>query len=252
MQITPLKSYPAPAYPTHEARRSMPSLLARIPLRWQGNSRVLTALALTCGLVWPSTNALAEDDVLLQPQTTSPDTQTYQFDPYHYSITMGVTSNPSAYVMPDIQVKLIRISPTVWTINDILTCPLRDFLTHLDATARYDNNQVTVQRGKTTLVLHLNSTRAALNGKPIKLPLRIREKDGRVRVPVRAVVEALGGRVDWYAKTQIVDIRKSPTDQNPLSRQCTHHFRAAAPAPHTIAAAEVKEFIAWLKMEGIV
>ena len=43
--LTPLKDYATPQFPTLEAARSTPELLKRMPHRWQNFSRKATAMA---------------------------------------------------------------------------------------------------------------------------------------------------------------------------------------------------------------
>jgi hypothetical protein len=50
MYITPLKSYPEPMYPTREQAWELPELLRAMPRRWQGQAMVLAA-ALTCSVL---------------------------------------------------------------------------------------------------------------------------------------------------------------------------------------------------------
>jgi hypothetical protein len=255
MQVTPLKSYPTPGYPTREAREALPALRAALPLRWQGNSRVLTALALTCGLALPASRAAWAEDTAAPPAVTMPAepgtaSPTFIFSPHDYEpVTMGLISN----VGPEaLQPACFAIRYLGWTVNDILIVPLRLTAEHLGATVTRTVTQVRVQRNDTTIMLNLNSTNAVLDGKPLKLPLRVREHDGVVRVPLRVIVASLGGQVAWDAKAQSATVTAPGTA--PLVFQCAHHFRAQAPAalPRTIAAAEVHDFLAWLKAEGIV
>jgi len=72
MKIAPVKQYTDPKYPTRSAVDRDPTLLRAVPARWYGHALVLTAVAATCGIVTARWAICAEGETEKeQPPTTS-------------------------------------------------------------------------------------------------------------------------------------------------------------------------------------
>lgn len=79
--------------------------------------------------------------------------------------------------------------------------PLRAIMEALDAELSWNatTQTATVLREGTTLILPVNSSRAYVNGQPVDLDVPAQVVGGRLMIPVRFLVEATGGEVDWDA-----------------------------------------------------
>lgn len=75
---------------------------------------------------------------------------------------------------------------------------------------------VLVSRGATNLRIPVGENRVIKNGTAVQTDAAAMIKDGRTCLPIRAVIEALGGTVGWDANTRTVIITK-PTESSPVA-----------------------------------
>jgi hypothetical protein len=66
------------------------------------------------------------------------------------------------------------------------------------------DENINIIKNDQTMTLTLNSDKASFNGADVNLPLAPRRENGEVMVPLRAVMDAFGARVDWQADTRTV------------------------------------------------
>ncbi|MEW5922341.1 MAG: copper amine oxidase N-terminal domain-containing protein, partial [Bacillota bacterium] len=93
--------------------------------------------------------------------------------------------------------------------------PLRTIFEALGADVRWDGTTwtVTATKGQTTVRLTVGVRTAYKNGAPVNLDVPAKIVNGRTLVPLRFVSEALGAKVNWDTKTQVVTIRSFPSAQ---------------------------------------
>lgn len=63
---------------------------------------------------------------------------------------------------------------------------------------------ITIQKGLTTMLLTLNSTQASLNDDLLILPQAPVQVNDEIMVPIRAVLEGLGATIDWVGESRTV------------------------------------------------
>jgi len=249
-----MKKYTTPGYPTREVLDSDPDILRQVPSAWQRNGRVLTALALGLGV------------------GTTLYTLAAEMEPSH---TMGVMVQ--RYPDPDLVAGLTisDIAP-VPVIDHMLLVPLRSVAPPLGATVRYDavKRQSIISRKGMEIAFTSRSRAVLVNGKPAVLAVATLEKHRELYVPLRFLVDHFGGKIEWNdhtgqatvtsAKAHITVVFNTHIQTSilriPRRRHHRHHRRAEAqPAPTQgipvfprISRAQVKEFLGWLKAEGIV
>ncbi len=93
-------------------------------------------------------------------------------------------------------------------INDRTMVPLRAIFEALGATVDWDNDTQTVSSTKdnTTISLTINNATMYVNGTVVTLDSPACLINGRTLVPVRAISEAFGTKVDWIGNENIVSI----------------------------------------------
>lgn len=96
------------------------------------------------------------------------------------------------------------VSPTME--NDRVLVPMRAIFEVLGATVEWDNDNqtVTAKKDDTEIILKIGSDVIYKNGKGIALDVPVKIVNNRTLVPIRAVSEGLGARVEWNEKTQAV------------------------------------------------
>jgi len=98
-------------------------------------------------------------------------------------------------------------------INGSTMIPYSALTKKLGATLSADAKakKLTVKRGSTTVVLTVNSSTAAINGKSVSLDAKVVEKNGRTLVPLRFLGEAFGLWVNWNNSTKTVNLESKRT-----------------------------------------
>lgn len=88
--------------------------------------------------------------------------------------------------------------------------PIRGVGEALNAKVKWDGKQqkVTITKGKTEIVLYLDSDTAYINGEEVSLEMPAMLKSGRTMVPLRFVMEAFNVDVDWDQDTRTVEISR--------------------------------------------
>ena len=91
-------------------------------------------------------------------------------------------------------------------INGRVLVPVRVIFEALGATVDWDDATQTVlaRKGETIVVLQLDNTLMMVNETQVTLDVAATEIGGRTLVPVRAISEAFGTKVDWDDSTQSV------------------------------------------------
>lgn len=86
--------------------------------------------------------------------------------------------------------------------------PVRGVFEKLGATVQWDQQTKTVKavKGGTTITLKMNTKVIMVNKKQITLDVPAKIYNSRAMVPVRAISEALGAKVNWDSKTRTVMI----------------------------------------------
>ena len=99
-----------------------------------------------------------------------------------------------------------------WIENGNAMVPVRAVLEEMGAAVDYDGAAMTVmaQIGGTVVVLPIGSASPTVNAIVVKIPNPIEIVSGRVVAPLRFIVEAFGGTVDWDAAewTAVVTMAK--------------------------------------------
>ena len=92
--------------------------------------------------------------------------------------------------------------------SDRVLVPFRAIYEALGAKVEWDNDSqtVTATTENNTIVTRIDNKQITINGKPITLDVPARLIGGRALVPVRAVSEGLGAKVDWDNKKRQVII----------------------------------------------
>lgn len=93
--------------------------------------------------------------------------------------------------------------------NDRVLVPLRGVFQQMGARVDWDreSNTVTAVRGHRQVVLPLSSTRANVDGRPMRLDQPAMVMRGRALVPLRFLSEALGATVDWREADLTVTVK---------------------------------------------
>jgi hypothetical protein len=114
------------------------------------------------------------------------------------AITVTVNGTP---------VPLTRTQPL--EIKGAVLVPLRGVFRALGATVSYDlvTRVVNARKGTTVVVLPLGAATATVNGHSQPLSQPAQTINGTTLVPLRFVVQALGGYVEWVAATNTVRIK---------------------------------------------
>ena len=96
--------------------------------------------------------------------------------------------------------------------RDYSVVPARDVFEHLGADVVWygPEERVTVNLGKTAVVLYINSITAYKNGKAETMPIAPKIINGKTMIPVRYVAESLGFDVQFDSKTDTILIETAP------------------------------------------
>ena len=135
------------------------------------------------------------------------------------------------------EVEAFSIKPI--NVNGSVLVPMRAIFERFDAEVSWDNakKQVTAVKGKTTIVLTVQSKTAYINESPVELNTEPQIVNGSTMVPLRIVGEALGSTVSWDSAEYAVRIDTSPTSEEsededtstvePATNQPTATYQAA-------------------------
>jgi len=133
-------------------------------------------------------------------------------------ITGSVFGANNISVIVDEKILDFDVKPQV--INDRTMVPVRAIFEALGATVDWDEKTETVYstKGDTKVSIQINNKKMLVNDleKIIDVPARV--IGGRTLVPVRAISEAFGCKVDWNEKTNTVIIN-SPGDKGDISEE---------------------------------
>ena len=139
--------------------------------------------------------------------------------------TMTASANGEIKVLVNGQQLQFDVPPQ--TVNYRTMVPVRAIFEALGARVDwYEDTQTIIATGSDGKIvsLTLNSNTMYVHGTPVTLDAPAYETGGRTLVPVRAISEAFGSKVDWYEDTQTVAITSvssapsEPVNPAPVSR----------------------------------
>lgn len=107
-----------------------------------------------------------------------------------------------------------EVPPIVF--NDYSVVPARDVFEHLGAEVGWNSRteQVTVNYGRTQILMTINQTTVFKDGQTQKMPIAPKIINGKTMIPVRYVSEALGFDVNFDSKTDTISITTKKTTTN--------------------------------------
>lgn len=90
--------------------------------------------------------------------------------------------------------------------NNRIMIPLRKSLEAIGASVDYDkkSSAVNIKKDETTIRISINSNIIFVNGEMSKMDAKAAIKDNRTYIPLRAVFESLGYKVEWHENSQTV------------------------------------------------
>ncbi len=95
-------------------------------------------------------------------------------------------------------------------VDGMVLAPVVDLADHLWLKFNNENGRLTLTRSwsdPSILVMQIGSSKATLNNQSISMPMALLEKDGRVLVPLRFLVESMGCRsIKWDPTTKIARV----------------------------------------------
>ncbi len=108
------------------------------------------------------------------------------------------------------KIKEITMNVAPKIVKNTTVIPLRGVFDQFGADLRYDGKtrRVTVETEDTTIILTLDSDRALVNGKEVKLSTPAFVENGRTLIPLRFVGENLGYEIKWFGEERKVVIQK--------------------------------------------
>jgi len=133
----------------------------------------------------------------------------------------------------EIDGKALNFDVPAQIVNGRTMVPMRKIFEALGATVSWNDTTKTIisTRGSDTIVMQINSKVMTVNGKALNPVLDVPPMimDGRTLVPVRAVADALGCKVDWNGTTRLVSI--STKTQSESSGQQPAPTPSPSPSP---------------------
>ncbi|MFC5703302.1 stalk domain-containing protein [Cohnella faecalis] len=138
------------------------------------------------------------------------------------SFLLAIVSVPFAATAAAAPIKVVLdgqqltfgVQPQV--INGTTMIPYSAVASKIGAAVSFNSQtkKVTVTRGKTTVVLTLNSNQATVDGKAVTLSTKVIAKNGSTLVPLRFLGETFGLWVNWNAgtKTASIETKRTITD----------------------------------------
>ncbi|MBR5517755.1 MAG: hypothetical protein IKV86_01860 [Clostridia bacterium] len=132
------------------------------------------------------------------------------------SVVTPVMAEGDISVFLDGEQLVFDVQPT--EINDRVLVPVRVIFEALGAIVDWDDETQTVlaRKGETIIVLQIDNTLMMVNDTQVTLDVPATEIGGRTLVPVRAISEAFGVKVDWddSTKSVILDSSEEVVDAN--------------------------------------
>ena len=114
--------------------------------------------------------------------------------------------------------------PYIW--KDRTLVPIRFVSEAMGADVSWNeaDKEVTIVKGRDTIVTHILSSKATLNGVVYTFDVSTMIKDDRTVVPLRFIAEMLNCDVDWDADTYTVTITSPPAPTKFPEPELTVHF----------------------------
>jgi len=108
--------------------------------------------------------------------------------------------------------------------------PLRAIFEAMGATVQWDQSTqtVTATKGKTVLILPINSTSPTINGVVYSLDIAAKIVNNRTLAPLRFVGETFGGTVNWDETTRTISLSSSKTDDTPTTYQPDNRIKLSS------------------------
>ncbi|WP_281884261.1 stalk domain-containing protein [Paenibacillus sp. YYML68] len=118
--------------------------------------------------------------------------------PEYIQYTAGV-------VMDDVPLYLVH-EPVIRDGSTLV--PVRELLERMGAEVRWDadTRQIIIAKGSTRIELKLDDAAAVMNGELHQLEVPAQLVDSSTYIPIRAVAEALGAKVEWEAESRLIRI----------------------------------------------
>jgi N-acetylmuramoyl-L-alanine amidase len=119
---------------------------------------------------------------------------------------------PTVNVSVEGELLVMPVAPVI--IEDRTMVPVRFVTEAVQGAVEWDPvlRQVTVTRYSDTIVLAVGKKEAVVNGQVVGLEVAPQIVADRTMVPLRFIVEALGGTVEWDPDTRTVNILRRPAD----------------------------------------
>jgi internalin A len=104
--------------------------------------------------------------------------------------------------------KAVDLGDEIMYAGGVSSAPLRSLAETIGAEVQWDGStrSITVSRDENELVFTLGSKDVIVNGKREKLPMSVEAFYEKSYVPIRFLVEKLGGKVEWEKPSQTVKI----------------------------------------------
>ena len=129
-----------------------------------------------------------------------------------FSVFAGAASEACNVVIDDIKIAFDNDSGTPFIDkNNRTLVPLRKTMEAYGCEVGWDHKTYTasVKMEGTTVLVGIGDKYISVNGKKVEIDTEAKIVDNRTYLPIRAVLEAFGAKVDWENSTRTVDI-KSP------------------------------------------
>lgn len=120
----------------------------------------------------------------------------------------GIIANPLTAIKVVLNGEQLKFDRLPITENGRTLVPLRVIFEAMGATVDWDGvtQTVTAVKGNTTVKMQIGNSIMIKNGEKIALDVPPKIINGRTLVPVRAVAESFGAKVDWDGETKTVII----------------------------------------------
>ncbi|MHB9134292.1 MAG: copper amine oxidase N-terminal domain-containing protein [Armatimonadota bacterium] len=157
------------------------------------------------------------------------------------------------------------VSPPMIISRGVVTIPVRPLADYFNMGIQADGPTVTLSRSGTVITLTEGSACAVINGKHAIMPTPARLRQGTLYAPARFLVDALGGKVVWQS-SGLLTIMAPDSDHNlrfsihsnaqvfrALKKRSNRQPHAAAsPTLRDTRRAAVRDYLHWLRGQGIV
>ncbi|MBI3924381.1 MAG: copper amine oxidase N-terminal domain-containing protein [Armatimonadetes bacterium] len=130
---------------------------------------------------------------------------------------VGLLASTVNAVEVAVQGEWLRLDPPARVLGGQVMVPLPVF-ERLGASAHYrpEDGTITLRRAGRTVSMRLGSSRAAVDGSPVTLPVPPLLRDGAVLVPLRVAGEGLGARVRWDRAADLISVDAPPLASRPV------------------------------------